>query len=328
MTNDQTLTFAAEMTETAELPEPKTWKDKLWSATKLILKIAVTTALLWYVFGKVPFGEVKARLLHANYWWMAAAVVCFFMSTIVSAWRLLSFFKSIDLKLDPRFNLRLYLLGMFYNFLLPGGVGGDGYKIWLLNKRYQLPAKKMFWAILFDRLSGLWAIGLILVSLILFIPKISDYIHIAIPGSIFVAGTVIYYFVAHYFFKEYTRNFWQAHAKAVLVQSLQVCTIIIIMQGQNFDGKYAPYLLSFLVSSLASVIPISVGGAGIREWIFTLLSPVFNMDKGLAVFLSISFYLVSLLVALLGIYYLLRPSRLAEGSELSLKFGKTESSEA
>ncbi|GAB2698211.1 lysylphosphatidylglycerol synthase transmembrane domain-containing protein [Mucilaginibacter koreensis] len=301
------------MTEIAEIPKPKTWKDQLWSATKLLLKIGVTTALLWYVFSKVPFGEVKSRLLHANYWWMAAAVVCFFASTVISAWRLMSFFKSIDLQLDSRFNLRLYLLGMFYNFLLPGGIGGDGYKIWLLNKRYKQPAKKMFWAILFDRLSGMWAIGLILVSLILFIPKISDYIHIAIPGSIFVVGTLVYYIVAHYFFKEYTRYFWQGHVKAVLVQSMQVCTIILIMQGQNFTGKYAPYLLSFLLSSMASVIPISVGGAGIREWIFTQLSPVFNMDVGLAVFLSISFYLVSLVVALLGIYYLLRPAKLEEG---------------
>jgi hypothetical protein len=37
------------------------------------------------------------------------------------------------------------------------------------------------------------------------------------------------------------------------------------------------------------------------------------MDKTLAVFLPGTFYLISLLVALLGIYYVLRPSRLADG---------------
>ncbi len=301
------------MTETVELPAPKTWKDKLWSAAKLLLKIVVTTALLWYVFSKVPFKEIRQRLFQANYWWTAAALLCFFVSTIVSSWRLLSFFKSISLKLDPRFNLRLYLLGMFYNFLLPGGIGGDGYKIWLLNKNYKLPAKKMFWAILFDRLSGLWAIGLILVALILFVPQIENYMHIALPASIFVAGSIIYYIVAHFFFKDYTRYFFEAHVKAVLVQSLQVCTILLVMLGQSFHGKFAPYLLSFLVSSLASVVPISLGGAGAREAIFTKLSGVFSMNVGLAVFLSLSFYLISLLVALLGVYYVLRPERLEDG---------------
>ena len=64
---------------------------------------------------------------------------------------------------------------------------------------------------------------------------------------------------------------------------------------------------------MAAVLPISVGGAGVREYIFKFLAGIFHMDAGLAVFLSISFYLISLLVALLGIYYVIRPSRLQEG---------------
>jgi len=83
--------------------------------------------------------------------------------------------------------------------------------------------------------------------------------------------------------------------------------------GQDFHDKFSPYLLSFLISALATIIPISVGGAGIRETVFTQLTKVFPMDKTLAVFLPGSFYIISLLVALLGIYYVIRPSRLEEG---------------
>ena len=299
------------MTDPENLPKPKTWKDTLWKATKLVLKIVVTAALLYYVFTKVPFNEVKYKLLHANYWWMSAAVIIFFLSSIVSSWRLLSFFKSIGLRLDPKFNFRLYLLGMFYNFLLPSGIGGDGYKIYILNKTYKLPAKKVFWAILFDRLSGLWAIGLIMVALIILVPQVE--LHIAIPGAIFLVGTAVYYFVAHKFFKEYTNNFFEGHAKAILVQSLQVLTMIMVLLGQGFNGKFAPYLLSFLISALAAVVPISLGGAGAREAMFTQLSVPLHMNVALAVFLSISFYIISLIVSLLGVYYVLRPSRLEEG---------------
>ncbi|MCJ8208744.1 flippase-like domain-containing protein [Mucilaginibacter sp. RS28] len=301
------------MTATDEFVAPKpvkTTKQKLWDAAKLILKIAVTSLLLWYVFSKVDLSKVKYHFVHANYWWMFAALIVFFLSTIISSWRLLSFMKSIGLKLDWRFNLRLYLLGMFYNFLLPGGIGGDGYKIWLLNKRYKLPAKKVFWALLFDRLSGLWAIGLIVCALIIFVPQID--LHFAIPGSIFIVGTAIYYGIVHFFFKDYGRYFFTAHAKAVMVQSLQVLTILLVLLGQDFHGKFAPYLLSFLLSALAAVLP-TIGGAGAREAIFTKLSGVFDMQVGLAVYLSISFYLISLTVALFGIYYLLRPSKLQEG---------------
>lgn len=299
------------VSEVEEEVKPKTWKDRLWNYTKTVLKFAVTGALLWYVFSKVPLSQVKDRLLHANYWWMFAGLVFYFGSMMASSWRLLSFFKSINLRLDTRFNFRLYMLGLFYNFILPGGIGGDGYKIWLLNKNYKLPAKKVFWAILFDRLSGLWAIGLIIVSLKIFIPQID--INIAIPASIFVVGSLIYYIVVKRFFSEFGRHFVKGHLKAILVQACQVLCIIMVLLGQNFNGKFAPYLLSFLCSALAAVVPITVGGAGAREAIFQKLAGIFNMDVSLAVFLSISFYLISLVVALFGVYYVIRPKRLEEG---------------
>jgi uncharacterized membrane protein YbhN (UPF0104 family) len=300
-----------EVEETEKAIKPKTWKDTVWSITKLVLKFAVTSALLYYVFSKVPLQKVKMRLVNANYWWMLVALLCYFGSMVMSSWRLSSYFKSIKLNLDPRFNFRLYLLGLFYNFLLPGGIGGDGYKIYLLNKTYKKPARKVFWAIMFDRLSGLWAIGLITVALIFLIPQID--IHIGIPLGIFTVASIIYYGVAYKFFREYTHYFFEGHLKALAVQSLQVIAIICILFGQDFAGKFSPYLLSFLISALATIIPISVGGAGIRETVFQQLSRVFPMDLDLAVFLPISFYLISITVALLGVYYVLRPSRLEEG---------------
>jgi glycosyltransferase 2 family protein len=291
--------------------KPKNWKQKLWNITKTVLKVVITFALLYYVFKKVPFGSVTTRFTHANYWWMLAGVAFYFASMVASSWRLLSFFKSINLRLDSMFNFRLYLLGIFYNFLLPGGIGGDGYKIYLLNKTYKLPAKKVFWAILFDRLSGLWAIGLIIVCLKIFIPQIP--INIAIPASIFVIGSIVYYVVVRIFFKEFGKHFFKGHAKAVVVQGFQVLTIIMILLGQDFTGKFAPYLLAFLVSALAAVVPINIGGAGARELVFQKSAGFFHIDASLGIYLSISFFLISLLVALSGIYYLLRPSRLQEG---------------
>jgi uncharacterized membrane protein YbhN (UPF0104 family) len=291
--------------------KPKTWKQKLWNITKTVLKIVITGALLYYVFKQVPFSSVEARFVHANYWWMLAGVAFYFASMVASSWRLLSFFKSINLRLDSRFNFRLYLLGIFYNFLLPGGIGGDGYKIYLLNKTYKLPAKKVFWAILFDRLSGLWAIGLIIVCLKVFIPQIP--INFAIPASIFVVGSIVYYVVVRVFFKEFGKHFFKGHAKAVVVQGFQVLTIIMVLLGQDFTGKFAPYLLAFLVSALAAVVPINIGGAGARELVFQKSAGFFHIDASLGIYLSISFFLISLLVALSGIYYLIRPSRLQEG---------------
>jgi uncharacterized membrane protein YbhN (UPF0104 family) len=303
------------MTEIEEVvdegTEHKTWKGKLWSVVKIVLIIAVTGGLLYYVFSKVPFAKIKFRLTHANRAWLAAAILCYVGSMIFSSWRLLSFFKSIGLKLDWRFNLRLYFLGLCYNVLLPGGIGGDGYKIYLLHKRYKLPTKKVFWAILFDRLSGFWAIGAIVVGLIILIPNFPY--HLAYPLTIVSIGSVIYYAVARKFFKDYTHNFFQGHAKAICVQSMQLLCIVCLLMAQDFNAKFAPYLLSFLFSSLAAVIPFSLGGGGIRDALLLKVAQGFSLPADMAVYLSFGFYLISIIVALLGVYYVLRPKRLEEG---------------
>ncbi len=78
--------------------------------------------------------------------------------------RLNIYFSAIDLKLKEKTNLQLYLLGMFYNLFLPGGIGGDGYKIYLLQKNYQTGTKRILGAVLSDRISGM--VALVVLALI------------------------------------------------------------------------------------------------------------------------------------------------------------------
>lgn len=294
-----------------EVKKPKTFKSRLWSIAKLLLKIGLTSLLLYYVLSKININNVKALIGQSNPWWMLAALISYFISIIFSAFRLLSFFKSINLHIDWKFNLRLYMLGIFYNLCLPGGIGGDGYKIYLLNKRYKQPAKKVFWAILFDRLSGFWAIGFITVVLIIFLPQLK--IPIALAWSVFLVATAVYYFVVYKFFKDYTKHFWEAHAKAIAVQSFQVLAILLVMIGLNYNGKFAPYLSAFLASSMAAVVPFSIGGLGFREFIFKYtITEMFHMNGELAVVLSLSFYVISAIIALLGVYYVFRDDKLEE----------------
>jgi len=296
---------------------PKTTKQRLWNIVKIILKISVTTALLIWVFSKVDFNSVKYRLLHPKYWEMYfAAMLFFFFSMLVSAWRLMSFFKSLGINIDSRYNLRLYFLGLFYNFLLPGGIGGDGYKMYLINKKYKTPLKRLFWAVIFDRLSGLWAIGLIVVALIFFLPQIK--LNLFLPAGVFLAGSGIYYFVARKFFADYTKYFFQAHGKALLLQLFQVLAVICLIIGQpDTNLKFPPYLLAFLVSGFGILIPVTAGGAGAREGIFTVLAKnfpvIFPIKPDLGVFLASSFYLISLAVALFGFYYVFFPKQLEKG---------------
>jgi uncharacterized membrane protein YbhN (UPF0104 family) len=276
-------------------------KHKVWGYLKLLFKIGFTALLLYLVFTRIDTRDLKRLFLNSNPYYIFLAFVFYFLALVVACWRNLSFLRNIGLDLDFGFSFRLYMLGAFYNISLPGGIGGDGYKIYILRKKYKLPTKRLFWAMFFDRLSGLWAVGFIAVSLIIFIPKID--ISFIWPLTALVLGTAVYYFIMQRYFKDHARQFLYTHLKAGLIQFLQVMTVIVILLSQDFDGKFSPYLFSFLVATVAANIPVSLGGVGVREYVMTHASHFFGMDYNLAVFVAITFFLIATLCGLTGVWF-------------------------
>jgi glycosyltransferase 2 family protein len=275
-------------------------KTRYWNILKLLLKLGFTALLIWLVFQKIDFRQVKSVFLQSNPGYIIAALVSFFVSQIVSSWRLLGFLHCSGLHLPFGFNFRLYLLGMFYNVFLPGGIGGDGYKIYLLRKKFRRPAKQIFLSLLLDRISGVWAIGLLIAVLSLLLPpfQTKEWWPFA-----FIAGTISYFILYKQKFSLYFKNFIQVHSKALLVQLLQLLSIFFILLSQGFDGNFLPYFFCFLLSTLATVIPVSIGGLGIREYVIVHAAAFFSMDKTLAVFTTLCFYILSTLTALAGAWF-------------------------
>ncbi|WP_026896724.1 lysylphosphatidylglycerol synthase transmembrane domain-containing protein [Daejeonella oryzae] len=285
-------------------------KQKLWSITKLFIKIAVSGLSLYLVFKKVELPDLKEAFYDANPAFLLIAFICFVVSQIISSSRLNNFFKGIGLHISEFYNFKIYLLGMFYNLFLPGGIGGDGYKIFLLRKKMEVKGRKLFQAIFFDRLSGLWALGLIVSSLVIFIPKLG--IPNWIPILVVAIGSVIYYLVMRKFFRDYSHHFVITHIKALLVQSMQVIAVIFLLYTLNFDGKFSPYLFMFLVSSLVAIFPFTVGGLGAREVVFVYGAELFGIDPHIAVLISLMFYCISALLSFSGIYFVFHPQALGE----------------
>ena len=247
-------------------------------------------------------------LKDSNPLYLFFALLAYICSILVASSRLNSFFKAIGLKLTERYNFRLYQLGLLYNFFLPGGIGGDGYKIFFLKKNFQISRRQVLGAVFFDRLSGLWALSIITGALIIFMPRF------AIPNAVTIAalvvGTISYLYVLRLFFKQFLKNFITTHFKALCVQGFQTLTATFILLAMNFDGKFSPYLLIFMVSQLVAIVP-SIGGAiGLRESVIFSLATYLRLDPHIAVTISLIFYIISLLVASSGIYYIFRPQRL------------------
>jgi len=276
---------------------------------KILLKLGFTVLLIYLISQKINLGQVKKVFLNSEPSFIFFALVSYFLSQLAASWRLLQYLHNIGIKVSYSYNLKLYLLGSFYNVFLPGGIGGDGFKIYILRRKFQLPTKKIFLAMFFDRLSGLWAIGLLCVCLVLLIPQIA--ISKVVPVAALSTGTLIYFFVLRRFFPDYAKHFISSHFKACMVQGLQQLSIIFILLSQGFAGKFSPYLFSFLVSSIATIIPVSFGGFGLREYVMTHASGIFNMNQNLAVFVTLTFLILSTIAALPGIWFIYRSKEFA-----------------
>jgi hypothetical protein len=85
-----------------------------------------------------------------------------------------------------------------------------------------------------------------------------------------------------------------------LVQIFQVLAVLLILGAFNIKNDQPAYLFIFLVSSVAAMLPISVGGIGIRELVFLSISNYLSLDQKVAVAISLTFYLITVLGSSLG----------------------------
>lgn len=274
---------------------------KIHPFIKAFFKIALSVAALWYVFTKIDFQEVIEIFNKVHYGWLFAAMLFFIFSKVVSSLRLNVFFKNIGAGLTQKSNLRLYLLGMYYNLFLPGGIGGDGYKIYLLNKKYGIKAKKLFWAVLLDRINGVLALFVISMAMVPFlaVPLIYKYTALGlIPTSI-----AAYYSGIHWFFKDFKKGLNTTSAYSLLVQLAQLFSAWFILYANQNHGNALPYLFLFLISSIVATLPITIGGIGSREITFLFGAQIMNLDIHQSIALSLLFYVITAVVSLFGIYF-------------------------
>lgn len=277
-------------------------RKRIWNIVKLFLKLAVTGVALWLVYKNIDTHALILIWKNANAWLFIPAFLFFALSQYISSFRLLNFFKNIRLPVPVKYNLVLYIQGMFYNIFLPGGIGGDGYKIIALHKRFGVPRKDIFSAVFFDRLSGLWALCFLIVTLSLFVPLFNEY---TLPVAVgFVLGTLAYYLVIRFFFERHINRFFRAHTLALLVQGCQLICVLFILKALDCQESFSSYLIIFLLSALATLFPFSIGGLGAREIAIVWAAAILFLNKDMAVSVSLCFYFISAILSLTGIFFL------------------------
>jgi uncharacterized membrane protein YbhN (UPF0104 family) len=275
---------------------------------KTALKIVLSVGILAFVLYKIDTNALLEVFAHVQPLWLLPALLFFALSKYISAFRLRRFLLNTGIDISASFNLKLYLLGMFYNLFLPGGIGGDGYKIYLLNKRYDVKARSIFWAILLDRVMGLLALFCLAAALAAAatLPQFyKTFSWVLIPLAI-----IAFYFFIKILFDRYRDIFTITLLQSFLVQLSQIVSAFFILQAIGVNNATVDYLFLFLISSIVAALPITVGGIGSREITFLLGAQVMQLSTSDSIALSLLFYIITALVSLTGIYYSIKTEKL------------------
>lgn len=279
-------------------------KSKIKKYLNLVIKISVSLGALYFVFTKIDAKVVLDLYKKSNFFYIIIAILLFTLSKTIAAFRLNKFFDKTGIQLPDKTNLKLYILGMFYNLFLPGGIGGDGYKIFLLNRNFEVKAGKIFWAILIDRLSGMLAIFCLAVGLFSFLPLLPFvidyriYIWVLIPISL-----LVFYLIWKKYYPYFTSIFIQTTLQSFLVQITQTVCAYFILLALGYNTAIFNYILLFLISSIVATLPITIGGIGSRELTFLFGAPLLGLNVDTSIALSLMFYLITAFVSFFGIIY-------------------------
>lgn len=280
---------------------------------KVTGKILFSGAIIWYIVSKINLFEIGNALKEANHLWLLGALLIYIASQIAASFRLNVLFRCVPVHISHTSNLKLYWLGLFYNLFLPGGVGGDGFKIYLLNQYRKAPVKKLLGAIFSDRLSGLTVIVVYLVALIPFI----NYASIPLQQwwlFVIPLPLVALYLFLKWVLPRYKKAFGLITGWSLLIQGLQMVSALLIVWalGAGTWGNYQDYLFLFFLSAIMASVPVTLGGIGAREFTFMMGAQYLHLHQEMAIALSLLFYLISAVSALPGAYFTIHPRKILQ----------------
>ena len=285
-------------------------RKRIKNIAQLVLKILVTLAAIYIVVSKIDLHKLWMHIQDINLIFLSLALVVFVVAKIIEALRLNNYYRSIGVDLTEWQNIRLYWLGLFYNLFLPGGISGDGYKVYWLKNKKDADLKKTIWATLINRLNGFLGILILVVATAAMITleyPYKSYVLVFIPVLYF-----LFYLGLRFFFRDFIPILPKTTAQSVVIQVFQVACIHLLLMGIGSYEHPVNYWFIFLASSVAFVIPVTLGGFGSREVVFVFAADYLQVDVTAAIAMSLILYFIRALVSFAGVYYLMNPKRILQ----------------
>lgn len=270
--------------------------------------------MVW-VLSKLDWTHIGEIFQEANIFFFGFSIIFYIASQLLSVARFNLFVRKVGVRIKFWTNSQLYLLGMFYNFFIPGGIGGDAYKVYILSKTFNKSMKSLGKVIFLDRFIGLVAIGFAVCMLLIFIEvPFPEYLKWILIISGFI-GVLIILRLTNRFFHSHKKRIYLGFLYSIVIQSLQLLSVWCIMKSFDVNENTIIYLVMFLISSVLGII--SFAGLGIREAVFYYGAHWFNFNENTSAIIALSFSMMTAAISFLGIIFIFKKIRLQNSSKLN-----------
>lgn len=327
-------------------------KNILLQCLKVLFAVGI---IYWLVQSdKLNFSALRNLLQPST---LICAILLILINFLLASerWRILLSSQNIHPPIWATF--KLSLIGNFFNFAMPGGVGGDVVKAFYFAKDNPGSRVVALTSVLMDRVLGLFAMILMaffvmLVDLehILKTPTLTTlFIFIsALSFGFFTALSVIFsgyiysrrwihkvisllplrvkllkvYESLHLYGKDKKRLVWVLLLSFV-AQTSSVLFLALVGKAANFDVNLWTYLLVAPLGFMATAIPISPAGVGVGQAAFYFLFNLYlQRDSEIGPTVITAFQIATFTVSLLGaVFYLKRKDRVTTQELESIESG-------
>lgn len=296
-------------------------------------------AILIYFLYNTDLSQIISLFGQLNWIPVIVSLVFYLPFVIVKSWRWNMIMTDLGMQAPPLgYSMVLYMIGLFIGGATPGQ-SGDFIKAWYLRERGQKIAPALF-SILLDRLFDFLIMAILavlgLISFAEYLPN--EQRQAIIYGTIIFAILIIIALPAlmlrgprHWIVDQILRitpkklqgfliklrtQFEPLNIKPVLLGKLLFATLLsasstifrlwMLFLALGIFVPILPMVAAMALTSIVQVLPITVGGIGVRELILVPLLEAYNYSQEQAITLSILFLLINIEHIIVGFFVSLR----------------------
>ncbi len=300
----------------------------LWAS---LFRVALSVTALALLLREVGSADVVEVLRDADPGYLGSTCLLFLLGIVVRAFRWRALLHGLGVTPPLKVLLKLYLVGNFFNTVLPSGFGGDVVRVVELAQQEHRSAA--IGTVIVDRLTGIlslmalgllvlpftqglapwlvWmfvvvAVGGLLGGALLLEGRLLRRMTARLPQALSLAGqgklADIYAAVSG----AGARAIWQALALSTLFNLVNIAVYWFCGLAVGIDVPLGFYFVFVPLLSLALLAPISVGGLGARDWVAQPLFGSVGVPNAVAAGMTRAVYAVTLAVDLIGLAIYLR----------------------